>query len=90
MNQCQKSAIDKINASKYSSKDRNEAINIADFIDREKLLELVNESCFYSVPLNDYQKGCNDTLSWIVLTIKNMPSVHAIEGLKSLKDSKNE
>lgn len=47
---------------------------MADYIDREALLELINEDCKYKNPTNEYTRGCNEVCDWAIKTIKNIPT----------------
>ena len=47
---------------------------MAEYINRERLLELINEDCKYKNPTNEYTKGCNDVCDWAIKVIKNIPA----------------
>ena len=49
------------------------------YIDREKLLELINEDCKYKNPTNEYTKGCNEVCDWAIKTIKNIPTADVVK-----------
>lgn len=51
---------------------------MADYIDREKLLELINEDCKYKNPTNGYTRGCNEVCDWAIKTIKNIPTADVV------------
>lgn len=52
---------------------------MARYIDREKLLELINEDCKYKNPTNEYTKGCNEVCDWAIKTIKNIPTADVVQ-----------
>ena len=52
---------------------------MARYIDREKLLELINEDCKYKNPTNEYTRGCNDVCDWAIKTIKNIPTADVVK-----------
>lgn len=47
---------------------------MAEYIDREALLELINEDCKYKNVTNEYTRGCNEVCDWAIKTIKNIPT----------------
>ena len=49
------------------------------YIDREQLLELINENCKYKNPTNEYTRGCNEVCDWAIKTIKNIPTADVQE-----------
>ena len=51
---------------------------MAEYIDREQLLELINEDCKYQNPTNEYTRGCNEVCDWAIKTIKNIPSADVV------------
>lgn len=51
---------------------------MAEYIDREALLELINEDCKYKKPTNEYTRGCNDVCEWAIRTIENMPTADVV------------
>ena len=52
---------------------------MAEYIDREALLEQLDDSCKYAKPTNDYQRGCNEVFDWMVFIIKNMPTADVVK-----------
>lgn len=52
---------------------------MARYIDREKLLELINEDCKYKNPTNEYTKGCNEVCDWAIKTIKTIPTADVVK-----------
>ena len=52
---------------------------MARYIDREKLLELINEDCKYKNPTNEYIRGCNEVCDWAIKTIKNIPTADVVQ-----------
>ena len=52
--------------------------DMAEYIDREKLLELINEDCKYQNPTNEYTRGCNEVCDWAIKTIKNIPTADVV------------
>ena len=52
---------------------------MARYIDREKLLELINEDCKYKNPTNEYTKGCNEVCDWAIKTIKSIPTADVVK-----------
>ena len=51
---------------------------MAEYIDREQLLELINEDCKYQNPTNEYTRGCNEVCDWAIKTIKNIPTADVV------------
>lgn len=51
---------------------------MAEYIDREQLLELINENCKYKNPTNEYTRGCNEVCDWAIKTIKNIPTTDVV------------
>lgn len=51
---------------------------MAEYIDREALLELINEDCKYKHPTNEYTRGCNDVCEWAIRTIENIPTADVV------------
>ena len=51
---------------------------MAEYIDREQLLELINEDCKYKNPTNEYTRGCNEVCDWAIKTIKNIPTADVV------------
>jgi hypothetical protein len=51
---------------------------MAEYIDREALLELINEDCKYKNPTNEYTRGCNEVCDWAIKTIKNIPTADVV------------
>ena len=49
------------------------------YIDREQLLELINENCKFKDPTNEYTIGCNEVCDWVIKTIKNIPTADVQE-----------
>ena len=47
---------------------------MAEYINREQLLELINEDCKYKNSTNEYTRGCNDVCDWAIKVIKNIPA----------------
>ncbi|MGN1175884.1 MAG: hypothetical protein ACI4S1_10540 [Roseburia sp.] len=52
---------------------------MARYIDREKLLELINEDCKYKNPTNEYTRGCNEVCDWAIKTIKNISTADVVQ-----------
>ena len=52
---------------------------MARYIDREKLLELINEDCKYKNPTNEYTKGCNEVCDWAIKTTKTIPTADVVK-----------
>ena len=52
---------------------------MAEYINREQLLELINEDCKYKNPTNEYTRGCNEVCDWVIKTIKNIPTVDVVQ-----------
>lgn len=52
---------------------------MAEYINREQLLELINEDCKYKNPTNEYTRGCNEVCDWVIKTIKNIPTADVQE-----------
>ncbi len=51
---------------------------MAEYIEREALLELINEDCKYKNPTNEYTRGCNEVCDWAIKTIKNIPAADVV------------
>ena len=49
------------------------------YIDREQLLELINEDCKYKNPTNEYTRGCNEVCDWVIKIIKDIPTADVQE-----------
>ena len=49
------------------------------YIDREQLLELINENCKFKDPTNEYTIGCNEVGDCVIKTIKNSPTANVQE-----------
>lgn len=50
-----------------------------EYIEREALLELINEDCMYKNPTNEYARGCNEVCDWAIKTITNIPTADVVE-----------
>lgn len=48
------------------------------YIEREALLELINEDCKYKNPTNEYTRGCNEVCDWAIKTIRDMPAADVV------------
>lgn len=51
---------------------------MARYIEREALLELINEDCKYKNPTSEYARGCNEVCDWAIKTIKNIPTADVV------------
>lgn len=52
---------------------------MAEYINREQLLELINEDCKYKNPTNEYTRGCNEVCDWVIKIIKDIPTADVTE-----------
>lgn len=53
-------------------------LDMAEYIERKALLELINEDCKYKNPTNEYTRGCNEVCDWAIKTIKNIPAADVV------------